>query len=254
MDLQKYLTEAEKQYHLRLKTIVPLDDAIMDRLENFLARFQPLEITRPSKTILQREPLDFPNVQAAEVYIVDMTLGQPAAPHVLRADIRKLLDAPDNFVFVRTRNEPGEIESQRINALADIELEATRRGLTPAAVLNDPDYSDSEEHDNASLYGTDYNDALIGYLSSVEKERHDAVARVENAPFKWLDLPDQDTSNYNANIKDAPFVTLKPKKTPDVSQNMLGSFDPSRRSVRRLYTDKNGNRVVLSRQLGGEEK
>jgi hypothetical protein len=98
---------------------------------------------------------------------------------------------------------------------------------------------------------------LIGYLSSVEKERDDAVTRVESAPFRWLDLPDrkdqtQDTANYNANIKDAPFVTLKPKKTPDVNQSMLGNLDASRQTVRRIYTDKSGKKVVLSRKLAGE--
>ena len=134
MALKQYINEAEKQYNLRLKTIVPLDDSVMDRIENYLVKYNPLSISRPNKTILQREPLDFPNVDAAEVYIVDMTFGLPAAPHVIRADLRKLLDAPENFVFVRNRNEPGEIESERLNALADIELEAAKRGLKPAAL------------------------------------------------------------------------------------------------------------------------
>ena len=37
-----------------------------------------------------------------------MSFALPAAPHVLRADVRKALDAPENYVFVRNRNEPGE--------------------------------------------------------------------------------------------------------------------------------------------------
>ena len=258
MSLQEYITESEKQYHLRLKTIVPVDDTVMDRLENFLAKYNPLMISRPVKTILQRAPLDFPNVEAAEVYIVDMTFGMPAAPHILRADIRKLLDAPENYVFVRDCNEPGEIETLRLNALADIAAEAERRGLSPASVLTDPDYSEAEEYDNASFFGTDYNDALVNYLSSVEKERQDAVARVEMAPFKWLDVAGDPepvaTENYNSNIKDAPFVTLKPKKKVDVDQSVLGSFDQSQQTIRRLYVDKNGKRVVLSRKLAGEQK
>ena len=259
MSLQEYITESEKQYHLRLKTIVPVDDAVMDRLENSLAKYNPLMISRPVKTILQRAPLDFPNVEAAEVYIVDMTFGMPAAPHILRADIRKLLDAPENYVFVRDCNEPGEIETLRLNALADIELEAERRGLRQAAVLTDPDYSEGEDYDTASLFGNDYNEALISYLSSVEKERRGAVARVETAPFKWLDLPDRDPEpvsgeNYNAHIKDAPFVTLKPKKKVEVGQSVLGSFNQSKHIIRRLYVDNNGKKVVLSRELAGEQK
>src|ERR1041385_5287027 len=173
MSLQTYITESEKQYHLRLKTLVPLDDEIMDHIEAALAKYQPLAISRPTKTILQRAPLDFPSVEAGEVYIVDMTFGFPAAPHVIRADMRKLLNAPESYVFVRDCNEWGEIETMKLNALADIEMEAERRGLKPAALLTDPDYAEMGEFDESELYGSDYNDALISYLSSVEKEKRD---------------------------------------------------------------------------------
>ena len=251
MDLQQYLTESEKQYRLRLKTIVPIDDSVMDKIENYLTKYKPLAVSRPSKTILQREPLDFPNVAAGEVYIVDMTFGLPAAPHVLRADLRKLLDAPENYVFVRTRNEPGEIETERLNALADIELEAEKRGLKPASLLDDPDYSEAD-HEHQDMYGTDYNAALLSYLATVEGERHETVERVQNAPFKWLPLTDN--TNYNEDIADAPFVTWKTKSKPDVSQHMLGSIDQSRGTVRRTYLDGNGKKVVLTRKLSAGEK
>lgn len=253
MSLQQYITESEKQYYLRLKTIVPIDDDVMSRIEQALAKYNPLEISRPAKTILQRTPLDFPNVEAAEVYMIDMVLGLPAAPHVIRADMRKVLNAPENYVFVRDCNEWGEIETMRLNALTDIELEAERRGLLPAALLGVPDYDEAEEHDNTSLYGTDYNDALISYLSSVEKEKREE----RPPPFEWLKLPDQHVEppgpNYNSHIKDAPFITLKAKKKPDVNQSMLGNLDLSKHTVRRVYVDRNGKKVVLSRKLTGEQ-
>lgn len=250
MALKSYLVETEKQYHLRLKTIVPIDDAIMDKIEASIVKYNPMAVSSPKRTILQRTPLDFPNTTAAEVYIVDMTFGLPAAPHVLRADLRKVLNAPEASVFVRNRNEPGEVETERLNALADIELEAARRKLTPASVLLDPEYSEGM-HDNSDMYGTDYNDALLSYLGTVEKERHAAVVHAESAPFKWLPIPDRD--NFNKEIKDAPFVTWKTKSKPDVSQHMLGNLDLMRGEVRRAYVDENGKRVVLSRKLGDNE-
>src|ERR1051325_10307022 len=178
-----------------------------------------------------------------------MTFGLPAAPHVIRADMRKLLNAPESYVFVRDCNEWGEIETMKLNALADIEMEAERRGLKPAALLTDPDYAEMGEFDESELYGSDYNDALISYLSSVEKEKRDSVMKVEHAPFRWLDLQhpkddnQQSTQNYNANVDDAPFATLKPKKKPEVRQSMLGSIDLSKQVVRRMYVDSNGKKV-----------
>jgi hypothetical protein len=207
-------------------------------------------VSRPKRTILQRTPLDFPNVTEAEVFIVDMVFALPAAPHVLRADIRKLLDAPENFVFVRTKNEPGEVETARLNALADIALEAERRGLRPADLLTDAQY---DEVDHApGVYGTDYNMALVNYLGSVEKERHKAGEHVQNAPFKWLPVAERD--NFNDDVRDAPYVTWKPKTEPAIEQHMLGNIDGMRGEVRRVYIDGQGNRVVLSRKLGEESQ
>jgi hypothetical protein len=223
----------------------------MDRIENCVAKYKPLSMSRPQKTILQRTPLDFPDLTAAEVYIIDMVFGLPAAPHVLRSDIRSVLNAPENFVFVRTRNEPGEIETARLNALADIEAEADKRGLTRASLLQDAEYSESDHE--CDLFGTDYNIELLKYLSTVEDERHVAVDNVENAPFKWLNLKDQDSVNYNADVKDAPFVTWKSKSKPEVRQSMLGSADQSHGEIRRVYLDGNGKKVVLTRKLGGEK-
>lgn len=259
MDIKQYLLESEKQYHIRLKTIVPLGDEEMDKIEMMVAKYQPISVSRPHKTILQRLPLDFPNVDVAEVYIVDMIFAAPIAPHILRADIRKVLMAPENYVFVRTMAEPGELQSDILTALSDIENEALKKGLLKSALLDDPDYNEVEtEHEG--LYGQDYNESLIAYLGTIEQERKDTIARVLAAPFAWLDLPDrkdqepvQDTANYNAAIKDAPFVK-PPTKKVDVNYSIFGNFDPEVGVVRRVYKDKNGKKVVLTRKLKGAQE
>ncbi len=257
MDIKQYITNTEKQYHLRLKTVVPLDDAAMDKIEMMIAKYDPVFVSRPMKTILQREPLDFPNIDSAEVYIVDMSFRMPAAPHIVRADLRKVLDAPENFVFVRNRNEPGEIQTEIINAIADIEAEAKKRGLKLAPVLNDSSYLEAESQDNSDRFGNEYNRAFLNYLGAVEQERKDAIQRVENAPFNWLDLPDrldqepvQDNTNFNVNIKGSPWPIKQDVTTkPDVSYSVFGSMDLTAHEVRRAYKDAKGNTIILSRKL-----
>jgi hypothetical protein len=255
MRFQQYLTETQKQYHLRLKTIVPLDDNAMDRIELAVAKYLPVFIGQPKKTIIQRQPLEFPEIQNAEIYMVDMTLALPAAPHVIRDDIRKALRAADGAVFVRTQAEPGELEMDRNNALADIEAEAITKGLTPIALLGDADYNEAETHDHATMFGNSYNAAFLSYLSTVQKERSDQIYKVENAPFVWLDLPDrksneQDGADFNADIKHAPRVAPQGITSPDVNKNILGHFATGAgNEVRRLFKDQQGNRVVLARKL-----
>ncbi len=114
-------------------------------------------------------------------------------------------------------------------------------------MLQDPDYSEGIHQSN--LYGTDYNAALLSYLATVEGEHRETMDRKANIPFQWLPVR-QDTANYNENIKDAPFVSLKPNAKAEINQHLLGNFDPSRGEVRRTYLDNKGNKVVLTRQLG----
>jgi len=75
MRIQKYLAEVEKSYHYRIKTIVPLDDDKMGRIEHAILKYNPLSLSQPKKTIIQKNPLDFPSIVASEVYIVDVELG-----------------------------------------------------------------------------------------------------------------------------------------------------------------------------------
>lgn len=258
MDIKHYISESTKEYHLRLKTIVPLEDEQMDKIEMMVAKYQPTSISRPDKTILQRQPLDFPNVDAAEVYIVDMSFGLPIAPHILRADIRKVLNAPEESVFVRNRNEPGELQTEILNALSDIEAEALKKGLVLVAALDDPEYNEAEKETDP-LYGDAYNASLVNYLGTIEKERQDSVKRVQAAPFAWLDLPDrtsqepvQDSSNFNANVKGAPYVG-NPSSKVDVDYSIFGNFNPENHEIRKTYRDKSGKMVVLARKLKGAE-
>jgi hypothetical protein len=257
--LKQYLAEAAREYHLRLKTVVPLDDAAMDRIEMAVAKYLPLFISKVKKTIIQRQPLEFPNYSNVEIYMVDFTFGLPAAPHVIRDDIRKTLSAADESVFVRNIYEPGELEIETLNALADIEAEALAKNLKLVPVLDDADYNEADGLEHAEMFGNQYNAAFLSYLSAVQKEEAERNAQVANAPFRWLDLSDredtnpQDTSDFNASIVDAPRVAPQGIDHPKTNRSPFGHFTLGNGTqIRRLYVDKDGNRVVLARTLTGD--
>lgn len=258
MDIKSYIADAAKQYQLRIKTIYPLDDAAMDRVERAVMKFQPLEIGRPKKTIMQRHPLDFVGVEAAEVWMVDILFGQPASPTVVRADVRRALALPETHVVVRSHNEAIEIETLRQNAMQDIEAEAARRGLVPASLLSDdPAYAETAEVDGTSLFGDAYNGALLAYLGKVEDERAERQQKTDKAYFKWLGVTPEPTpaaENFNAGIEGAPVVkpATAPKGLKPHNSSLQGVVDDRQTPISRVYLDKAGKRVVLSRTLGGE--
>jgi hypothetical protein len=249
MVFQQYLLDAERQYHLRIKAVVPIDDAAMDRIEQALMKYDPVSISKPYKTILQRAPLDFPQIQAAEVVIIDVVLGLPAAAHVVREDLRRLLNAPEDYIVVRNKDEPGEIETDRLNALADIDLEAAKKGLRAASLLADLAYDDADTA-TAQLYGNAYNSAFLSHLRQIEQERSDRTYKVANAPFKWLGVADTDITS-GPEIAGAPIAARSIKRTEPVLRGLENA--DRRREVRKVFVDAKGERVVLTRNLANGE-
>jgi len=261
VSIMTYINETEKLYKLRLKSIVPLNDEAMDRIERAVIRFQPLDISRPRKTIFQSNPMDFPNVSGAEVWIVDLTFGLPASAPAIREDIRKALNAPECYIVVRGENEALELETKRLTALAEIEIEAAKRGLVPAALLSsDPGYPEGMESD-AELSGDAYNTSFLAYVGKVEAERHEKQAKKDKAVFRWLDIPDrpkpdvtEDPNRVNAHIKGAPKIAPTANDARGIRLPVTmtyGNIDATANTVvKRVYLDANGNRIVLSRYLG----
>jgi hypothetical protein len=262
MDLKKFITDSQKKYFLRLKTVVPLEDKQMDRIERVVAKYNPISISRPKKTILQKNPLDFDReVENAEVWMVDMVFGMPADPIVIREDIRKALDAPTKYVVVRTQNDPTEIETLRLNAIDEINEEAKKRNLVPDGLLNQMEYieGDGNSEDGTHLFGNEYNNAFLFHLNKIRDERRDSKVKTDNALFNFLNMPKrenqepvQDDVDFNAHISGAPKV--KPKesdvkiKIPDTS--IMGNKNDQTRVISKVFRDENGNKVVISRTFG----
>lgn len=265
MDFADYLELSEKKYHLRLKTVIPLNDLEMSRIERVVSKYDPLYVSSPSKTMIQKNPLDFDReVENAEVWIVDFIFGLPADPMVIREDIRKTLNAPERFVIVKTRNDPTEIETLRLNAIEEIEQEAKKRKLKPASLLNDePEYIEGNGNidDGKNLFGNDYNNSLLYYLQQVRDKRVDPVYQTKNTLFDYLDLPKrneqepyQTDDNYNEKISP---IKVHPKKS-DVKidipiKSIMGGIDDQNRTISKVFKDENGKRIVISRKFGDQK-
>lgn len=249
--LKEYLSKTERTFNYRIKTVVPLEDDAMDRIERAIQKYVPLNVGKVHKTILQRHPLDFPGVDNAEVYFVDITLTLAASSYILQQDIRYALNIPEKFIVVRGENEPTEIETQRLNAVADMEIEADKKGLKAASLIDTPEYPEGQDVDPTDYYGDAYNARLTDYLYKIEQER-DLSVKAENAPkpFKWLEPKDQEpgqpTDNFNDHIK-GPAAAKRGKAAPAAGVSRVGNFDDNTRTYKKTYTNKSGKQKVLSK-------
>jgi hypothetical protein len=245
-----YLASNERKYHYRIKTVQPLDDSAMDKIERAIVKYLPLDIGRVEKTIFQRNPLDFPGVENAEIYYVDITTGLPASSYVLQQDIRFALNIPEKFIVVRAPNEPTEVETQRINAEADMAAEADSKGLKVDALLNTSlDYPEARDVDATDYYGDKYNIRFLQALKEIEDAR-DMEIKAANAPkpFDWLESdmsPKQDMSDFNALIKDAPAPAHKGVKAAPSETTDSGNLDDNERVYKKAYT-ANGKTTILT--------
>jgi hypothetical protein len=250
MSFKQYIAETERSYNYRLKTIALLDDHAMDRIERIVMKYQPLDISRPRKTMMQKNPLDFTNIDAAEVWIVDFTLGLPASGYVLGEEIRHSLGLPEKHVIVRGANDPTEVESERILAGEEIGEEAAKLGLKPSGLLTDPTYSEVTPVEN--LYGKVHNEKFLDYLRTVQKEREEkSKVEPESPLFKWMDMPKQtetDEGIYNADIPDAPRIGKAGAKTDGSDAAREGNLDDRKRTYKRQY-GPTGARVMIDRKV-----
>lgn len=249
MNLQQYINESERTYHYRIKTVVELGDDAMDRLERVLMKHCPVDVSRPRKTMLQKHPMDFTTVDAAEVYIVDVELGVPASPYVLHKELCKSMGVNGDHLNVRGYNEPSEIENERLAAATEMDEEASAAGLEHTSVLLDPNYENGEEPQE--LAGDGYTKKFLSYLRKVQEEK--PTQKKVDAPHPlsvWKDQPKQETTDegdYNANIEGAPTIG-KAGEGPDVETSNQGNLTDRKRTYKRQY-GKDGSTKMLKRDV-----
>ena len=245
MNFTKYLAESEKVYNFRIKTAAPLSTEVVSQIENYLQKFRLKSISKPRKTIMQKCPMDFTNIPAAEIHILDVVTTLPCSSYVMQQAVRDIMNVPENYVVVRGENEPLEIENNRQAQERELKDTAEKAGLTAAPLLGvDSEYPEAERTaDGQNYYGDSYNGRLMKYLKSVSEENHPKKVDAPNPLFKWLDMPKtaqdpvQPPEDFNAAIK-RPDIKDADKGAKKPAAN--GNFDSEGDVVKRTYNTKTG--------------
>lgn len=246
MNLRQYIAESEKKYSYRIKSVADLPSGF-EQIKRFLQRYNLIDIKKPKKTIMQKNPLDFESVPNAEVYIMDVTLGLPISSYVIQRELVGVLGLPGDYIIVRGENDPVEQQVIAGEQLADIHQQADQKDLAPAALLGtDSQYPEAEQTANGSnYYGDSYNSRFLANLDKIAKERNEAMKVDPPAPlFSWMNMPKSDMdSDFNRDIKGP---TILPKETDAKVPTPTGNFDDEGKVMKKTYVDSKGKEKTLT--------
>lgn len=247
MNFKEYLAESQKVYKYRIKTASPLTTELVAQIAAYLAKFRLISISKPTRSILQKNPLDFYDLQNVEVYMIDIETSLPCSSYILQQDIRNIMNIPEKYVVVRGENEPIEVEANRLAQERDLEGQADKGDLERAALLStDPTYTDAEQTaDGQNYYGNDYNNRLLSYLKTLQAEHQPAQVDAPAPLFAWMDMPKPDPAGPDFN-QDIKMPAAKKQDSNAKEQAPTGNFDNSNEVVRHTYLTKGGKDVVKS--------
>ena len=245
-----YLAESTKEFSFRVKTLLEIDDSFLDRLERALRKYGIVDISAVKRTAAQKNPMDFPHVEGlAEVYMVDVIVGVPASSAVLVQDIRNVIAIPEGNIVVRGKDEAIELLNTAEKAAQDMAKEAKGRELENAALLNDSEYSEAVEGE--VQFGDEYNQKFLNYLGQVAANREEVTfdgTEVKKTPrFAWLKR--EEVQDFNADHEGVKPASVKAGKKPvePTEVHHTGVNTDDNKEFKKLYTDKNGVKTVVSR-------
>lgn len=262
-----YESIREKEFNFRIKFVEDLSEDQINALEDVLEKYDLIEMTGPKKTIVQEHPLDFNDIDNAEVFIFHAKTREPVSSYILLQEIRTELDIPEKFVVVRTDNDPLELETERVRALRSIEQEAKDKGYHKESLLSvEPHYQTSEESISPEpLYGDEANKEFREYLAQIAATRRGEIYQAHDDLYDVTrddiqEYPEiMDDHNFNAHIEDAPYPVYKwnVKKNQDHREYIEqatsdeGNFDDDTKTYSRPYRTKDGKLVTITKSTEG---
>ena len=169
--LKEYLAESVKEYNYKVKILGEVEDGMMDTIENELKRYDLKTISAPSKTIFQKQPLDFDEGVSGEVNIASFTTGLPLSKDTVRDRIAHQLGITERYIKIRSENDP--LEYDLVDNNVDTEIVVGESNPEDAALNND---YPADEHKAEDYHGNEFNTKFMEELMKLVKDRDTHVS------------------------------------------------------------------------------
>ena len=116
-NFQQYLAESERTYNYRIKIVGDVAPDFVKQLEEKLAQFDIVKITKPKTTPVQLKPADFPKHSNDSVTSMDVEFRYPAIEPQIKQLAQMLMLDPNRIIMLTTPHEEGmDTERERVAA------------------------------------------------------------------------------------------------------------------------------------------
>ena len=129
-NFQQYLAESERTYNYRIKIVGDVAPDFIKALEDKLAQFDVVKITKPKTTPVQLKPADFPKHSNDSVTSMDVEFRYPAIEPQIKQIAQLLFMDPNRIIMLTTPHEDGmdsereRVEDQNKDLLTDTDYPA----------------------------------------------------------------------------------------------------------------------------------
>lgn len=207
--LYHFINDTTRRYKYKMKFAdIEITKELQEKINRILGKYLVVDMSKPSRSIRQMNPIDFTNINNAEVYSIDFTTSQPISSFMLLADLSGSLKIPEKFIVVRGENDPLELQSNQEVAKND----RLSNDEPTKPVLLMPNYDEYGVTPNQ--YGTDYAEKVT--IAKLLKDREVIDGNLQKRPlFYWLDdaKPAQLDQNIDPNVDPNNGVNLHQPST-----------------------------------------
>jgi hypothetical protein len=166
--LKHYIVESVKTYNYTIKIAGEIDKNFIDMFKYNLNKFDPVKISDPIRTPIQKSPYGFPNLENESITILKAEFRYPATEPMIQ-QIAQLLGYNVNMVRVIGTKFDDSIDSE----MAGYENEMSH---TPIL-----DHTELEEQPGAKEASKAYGDS---YLQSIKDQAKDSKIDIQYAGKK----------------------------------------------------------------------
>lgn len=165
---KEYLAESKKMWSFRIKVAGELPENFQSTVKDRLQKFGCTRFEKTAQTPIQKNAIDFPQLENVEVSMFEVETAYPVTPPEISNIIKACDLIKEEYVLVRYTTE---------------ELEQVAAGEESGkSLLTDPNYTEVAKIKHKDYFGDDFNKSFLKDLEKTAKARKKELGHDKGKP------------------------------------------------------------------------